>query len=462
MSLLRSRFAAAFRGDLLLAGLLGAALLARVLTDDLAPPDSHQSGSLDFPGAIAVLFMLLAAVLLLRHRRGLRPTMLATLWVCVWTAIAIGTHGASAETLREGVREGSVIALGVIVCNAPYKITVKTAARIVVLVGLLPGAIAVCQLASHSGMDIAGNIRANGTFAHPDSAAMFFALAAAASLWLYLEDGRRRLDALLLTLFGAAVIATYSIDGTLALIAMLAGLGALHRGPSREKLGCYLAATLAVAAFLATPLGLRRILHESTTSAVSAQHGGDSTSLDWRLHKWETLLPRWEASPIVGQGLGSTVTAKAVPGDPYSGKPPHNEYVRYLVETGVLGLTILLSALALLIRDLARRRRDLGLQRRDPYVPLGHRELDIPQGHRNLGVPRGRRDLDVPQELPGDALALALVVIAGCLVNALADNTFLNSPTCYAAALIVVSASCLAAPYRRAVPARRRRVIANR
>lgn len=427
LSLLRGRFAAILSGDLLLTSFLGAALLARVLTDDLAPADSHQSGSLDLPGVIAVLFMLLAAVLLLRHRRGLRLTMLAALWVCVWTAIAVAAHGASAETLREGVREGSVIALAVIVCNAPRKITVRTAARIVVLMGFLPGVIAVYQLATHNGMDIAGNIRANGTFAHPDSAAMFFALAAAASLWLYLQDGRRRLDGLLLVLFGAAVIATYSIDGTLALIAMLAVLGALHRGSSREKLGCYLAATLAIVAFLATPLGLRRILHESTTSAASAQRGGDSTSLDWRLHKWETLLPRWEASPIVGQGLGSTVTAKAVPGDPYAGKPPHNEYVRYLVETGVLGLTILLCALALLVRDLTHR----------------------------------RRDLDVLHQSADDPLALALVVIVGCLVNALADNTFLNSPTCYAAALIVVSALHLTAPYRRASPARRRRVIAN-
>lgn len=427
MSSLRSRFTAVHRGETLLTSFLGVALLARVLTDNLAPPDSHQSGSLNLSSGIAVLFILLAALLLLRQRRGLRPTMLAALWVCAWTAVAVDTHGASAETLREGVREGSVIALAVIVANAPRRITIATAARLVVLIGFLPGAIAVYQLATHSGMDIAGNIRANGTFAHPDSAAMFFAIAAAASLWLYLEDGRRRLDALLLLLFGAAVIATYSIDGTLALIAMLTALGALRRGSSREKLGCYLAATLAIVAFLATPLGLRRILHESTTSAASAQHGGDSTSLDWRLHKWETLLPRWEASPIVGQGLGSTVTAKAVPGDPYSGKPPHNEYVRYLVETGVLGLTILLGALALLVRDLARR----------------------------------RRNLDRLQEASNDALALALVVIAGCLVNALADNTFLNSPTCYAAALIVISASSVTAPYRGVSPARRRRVIAS-
>jgi isoprenylcysteine carboxyl methyltransferase (ICMT) family protein YpbQ len=79
--------------------------------------------------------------------------------------------------------------------------------------------------------------------------------------------------------------------------------------------------------------------------------------------------------------------------------------VRYLVETGVVGLTILLCALALLIRDLARRRRSEGAMH---------------AGARN-------------------APALALAVVIGCLVNALADNTFLNSPTCYAAALIVVA-----------------------
>ena len=75
-----------------------------------------------------------------------------------------------------------------------------------------------------------------------------------------------------------------------------------------------------------------------------------------------------------------------------------------------MGLTILFAALAILIRGLVRRRK-------------------------------------VPGTLDAatfNAPTLAIAIIVGCLVNSLADNTLLNSPTCYAAALIL--AAVLASP----------------
>ena len=38
-----------------------------------------------------------------------------------------------------------------------------------------------------------------------------------------------------------------------------------------------------------------------------------------------------------------------------------------------------------------------------------------------------------------NAASLALVIVIGCLINSLADNTILDTPTAYAAALIVVA-----------------------
>jgi O-antigen ligase len=405
--------------DLALVTFLGATLLVRVLTDDTASPDSRHSGSLDLSGAIAVLFMLVAIGLLLRRRRGLLPTVLCALWLCVWTAIAVSTRGASTETLREGVREGSVLALAVIVYNALGAVTVPMATRLVQLVGFVPALLAVYQLATHTGVDLAGHIRANGTFAHPDSAAMFFAIAAAVSTWLYLDNGRHRVDALLVTLFAAALVATLSIDGLAALVAMLVTLGALHPGPTRAKLGPCLVAGLVVLAFLTTPLGTQRISRETSTSLATAERGEPNTSLAWRLDKWKMLLPEWERAPLFGIGLGTTTTNEGAPGNRFASKPPHNEYVRYLVETGLVGFTILLGALALLIRGFVRKRRVLGTS--------------------DAGTP--------------NAPTLAIVILVGCLVNSLADNTFLNSPTCYAAALILAVVLSLPGIETRRAPA---------
>jgi O-antigen ligase len=389
--------------DLLLVSFLGAMLLIRVLTDDLSGPDTQNSGSLNLSGAIAVLLILVAAGLLLGRHRGVRATILAGLGLCLWTAIAVNTNGASTETLREGVREASVIALAVIVYNARGAVTVPIATRLVQLVGLTPALIAVYQLATHTGRDVAGEFRSYGTFAHPDSAAMFFAIAAAISLWRYLDDGRHRLDALLTVLFVTALLTTLSLDGLVTLIAMLIAYGALRHGSLRERLiPCAIAGIVALT-FFATPLGTQRVANESSTSLTTAEHGEANSSLAWRLNKWKTLIPEWERSPLAGRGLGTTVTGRRSLGNEFAGEAPHNEYVRYLVETGIVGLAFLLWALAILILRLIHKR----------CIP-GELEADT----RN-------------------AATLAIVIVIGCLVNALAENTLLNSPTCYAVVLIV-------------------------
>jgi putative inorganic carbon (hco3(-)) transporter len=397
---------------------LGVALVLRVLTDDRSSPYSRHSGSINLSAAIAALFIVAAIGLQVRCRRRLLPAIAAVVWLCVWTAIAVSTRGASTETIREGVREASVIALAVIVYDARPKITVSVATRLVQVAGSASALLAGYQLATHTGMDVAGHVRSNGTFAQPNSAAMYFALAAVASLWRYLDNQRHRSDAVFTALFAAAVVATFSIDGLITLVVMLIAFGALHPGRFRIKLIPYLLAGLVVAVFLATPLGTARVAKESSTSITAAERGEANTTLAWRFHKWKTLLSEWDRAPLVGKGLGTTTTVEGIPGDVYTGALPHNEYIRYLVETGVVGLATLLCGLGILIRSLVRR----------------------------------RRVLDSPRSDASNQATLAIVVVGGCLVNSLADNTFLNSPTCYAAALIVTAALGIGAVGTRATP----------
>jgi O-antigen ligase len=401
--------------DLPLIGLLGVALLVRVLTDDLSAPTSRHSGSLNLSGGIAGLFILMAAGLVLRRRAGARPTMLAAAWLCVWTAIALGTRGASAETLRAGVREASVVALAAIVCNLSGSWTVPVATRLVQVLGLAPALLALYQFATNTGVNLTGELRSNGTFAHPNSAAMFFALAVVISLWRYLDYRRRASDAALVSIFAAALIVTFSIDGLITLVAMLLVFGVLRPGPPLAKCGPYLVAGLTVLTFFATPLGAQRITRESATNVTTAESGNANTSLAWRLHKWKMLLPEWENSPLIGKGLGTTLTAVSSTRNDYTRKPPHNEYIRYLVETGIVGLAILLWGLVILMRDLWRKRRVTG------RVEAG-----------TLNAP-----------------ALAITVCAGCLINALADNTLIDSTTGYAAVLIVATVLSLPGTARR-------------
>jgi O-antigen ligase len=297
----------------------------------------------------------------------------------------------------------------VIVYNARGVVTVPIATRLVQFIGFAPALLALYQLASGTGLNVYGNLRSNGTFAHPNSAAMFFAIAATASLWRYLDDGRRRSDALLTALFAAALIATFSIDGLITPAAMWTAFGALRPGSLPVKLGPCAIAAVVVLVFFATPLGAHRVAGETSTSLTAAERGETTSTLDVRLYRWKTLLPEWEGSPVFGRGIGTTTTTESTSTNRLNFLLPHNEYIRYLVETGVVGLAILLAGLALLLRNLIRRRKTPGT---------------LKAGTLN-------------------ASALALVIVFGCLVNSLADNTLLNSPTCYAAALIVASVLAL-------------------
>jgi O-antigen ligase len=385
--------------DLPLIPFLGAILLVRVVTDASVSTHSAGSGSVNLSGDIAVLLILVGIGLLVRRRQGVTFAVLAALWLCLWTVIALRLHGASVETVRQGVREGAVVALAIIVCNSRRVITVPVATRLVQFLGFVPALIALYQLATHTGLNTEGHIRAYGTFNHPDGAAMFFAIAATASLWQYMDNGRRRSDLLLTALYSAATVTTFSLTGLVSLLAMLMTFGVLRPGSVRIKLGSFTVAALIVIGFLATPYGAARLASESSTHLASGQTRTlASTSLGWRIFKWGTLIPEWEAAPFFGKGLGTTVTTE---GNFYlstAGKAPHNEYLRYLVETGVVGLGLLLSAVAILIRRLMRIRRATG-------------------------------------GLAGSTLGIAIVV--GCLVDAVADNTFLYTTTGYAVALIL-------------------------
>ncbi|MEM6754389.1 MAG: O-antigen ligase family protein, partial [Cyanobacteria bacterium P01_C01_bin.38] len=60
---------------------------------------------------------------------------------------------------------------------------------------------------------------------------------------------------------------------------------------------------------------------------------GDGNSANWRIAQWFFLIDAWKESPLLGYGLG---TSKYLT---YYQNYAHNDYLRYLVETGIIGFT---------------------------------------------------------------------------------------------------------------------------
>jgi O-antigen ligase len=385
--------------DLPLVPFLGLTLLVRVLTDDLASNTSRHSSSLNLSGLIAGMYLLVAVGLLLRRRQGLGPTLTIGLWLVLWTAIAAtGGHGVSTLTAREGIREASIVALAVIVCNSRGVLNLSLVTRLIQLAGIASALLAIYQLATHTGQLVGSEVRSNGTFSQPNEAAVFFAVATVVSLWRFVDDGRRRSDAFFVAIYAAAAITTFSLGGLACLLVMLIAFGLLRPGSLRRKLGGCAVAVLIAIAFLATPLGAEHFAQESSISPNAKQINGEAkTSLGTRFNKWETLIIEWERSPVLGQGLGTTLTAEDTSANSKAGLLPHNEYLRYLAETGVVGLITALWGVCILLRRMVRRRTT---------------------GTRNAG-------------------ALGVSLVAGFLVNAVVANTLIYTTAAYAAALVV-------------------------
>ena len=296
---------------------------------------------------LAVAAVMLALATPLRERgRGVLVAVYVLL--AASAAFAAVRYGDASGFTREWLRLASIFALGVLAVSAAQSgRAIERSLRIAVAAVAVPAVVALAQFAGIG--QLAAGQRAFGTFSHPNAAGATYAFALLISLSLALRS-RRRLDWALVALFCAAVFTTRSLG---ALAAAVIGMWALtHFRLKGAQRGLLIAAIVgAVAIFALTPIGAERIGQlESTRSYSAAAQGDVSNSLDWRFLNWHLLLGEWRSSPVFGTGVGSTRQFVQP-----LGTLPHNEYLRVLVEGGVIGALVVVLGLVALVRAVRSR-----------------------------------------------------------------------------------------------------------
>ncbi|NLF05711.1 MAG: O-antigen ligase family protein [Actinomycetales bacterium] len=359
--------------------LLAVVLVARALVDD--------SGTQILTGGVAVAIIALAVVVLGRSPTWVAPFLVLTgyLFASAWAGAA--THGGG-YTYPEALRTLSCAAVVVVAVKAPGRLSVRSVAHVVQAIALVPALLAIFQFVTGTGSVNNGAMRASGTLAHENSAAMLFALANLATFALLLDSHRRRwLHAGLLAVFLGAQVATGSIGGLVAAVVMILTYlsSAAVRRADRTILSL-LGVALAVYAATTSQVGAQRLAEYSSSNT-------EETSFAWRIQAWGHVLDFWRANPVWGNGIGSTSSPTVL-----GGSIPHNEYVRLLAELGLVGLGAVLVLGALVARALARR---------------------------------------VHTSAYPAASALALAALAGTAVNALAANTMLYSVSFYTTLFVI-------------------------
>ncbi|MEW6234826.1 MAG: O-antigen ligase family protein [Candidatus Omnitrophota bacterium] len=278
-----------------------------------------------------------------RWRIGAEPLFWITAaWLtvlCLWAFIPVLQHGTSClYGVREWLRLLSYLPLFAILHNAARENRGRRIVAALFISLLIPCLTGFYQLLFHEGAIVRGVHRIQGTFVHPNPFSFYLSLMIGLTYWQWRWSERRAAWMALMIGEMILLLATFSFTG----LAMLGTMGlSIAMGESRQLRRIALAAgILFLAVFIATPTGRYRIWEEmgiENLDEIESTHRM-TNSLTWRLLNWRFLYREWAKSPWVGFGLNSTPKINPMRNAQGVGHDPHNDYVRYLAETGALGL----------------------------------------------------------------------------------------------------------------------------
>ena len=254
--------------------------------------------------------------------------------------------------LQQAARSAAVVVLVAVLHQVLVTAAdVRRTAWALALAPVVPLVVGAVQLGTGRGLaDSQGILRAVATFEHPNTFGFFLVLVltAVVASWRHLTPGLRLAATPVALLAGVELLSTYSRGGWLTLTVCLLVVAAVQS----RVLFLVLPLGGAVAA-LAVPGVAARFSDLTESQSV---YGTEGNSFIWRTEQWGDLLAQVDlADLLLGQGPQASVRL--------TGAAPHNDFVRVLVENGLVGLVayvaVLVALLALGVRCLGEARTPL-------------------------------------------------------------------------------------------------------
>ncbi|MGB5636481.1 MAG: O-antigen ligase family protein [Waterburya sp.] len=211
-----------------------------------------------------------------------------------------------------------------------------------------PPSILPSFLVFESGFSVAAGSRINGTLGHPNTFATFILLFLGLTLWKIGNSQQRHYWVVLLGIIAFFLVSTQSLTGMMMLLAFMVVYFIPRFNAINLIAGLSLLAVIGFL-FVSSDLGQERLQSLSDTPLLNPDidwsraillQWEDGNSFNWRIAQWTFLLQSWEKYPIWGYGLGTGAHISVFD------TAPHNDYIRFLVEEGIVGFTTFLAFLA--------------------------------------------------------------------------------------------------------------------
>jgi O-antigen ligase len=185
--------------------------------------------------------------------------------------------------------------------------------------------------------------RIASTFAHPNSFSLFMVLFMGITLWKIIVSRQKAWWIILLFVEAFVLINAFSLGSMIMLFVAMVVL-ALNMMNMKRRIALIAFLIVALVGFALHPSGQKRFQDIPAASDVvetvrSGKYYGEG-SFAWRMLNWHLLLGEWRKKPLCGYGLATTIDLIS----PLK-NVPHNDYLRFLVETGLTGLAMFLYLL---------------------------------------------------------------------------------------------------------------------
>lgn len=308
-----------------------------------------DAGPLRLSAIVTGVYTVAAVGWLVRRRiRGRLRVSAVSVWVAVFALIALISAGFSAEpaVALDGASKWIFLAAFVLVLDNLI-VDGRSVQKVLIAVvasTLVPLTMGMWQF-FFGAVESDGLPRIEGSFSHPNTFGFYLVVIVLVLVAVMPEIKRSwRVPAGLILLASiVSLMATYSRTSYASL---LIGLGVLIVLGRRWALLAICA--IALAASLMFPGVQERVSDIGTATTV---RGTSGDTLSWRLGYWQVVMEAGEDQRITGLGLGvaSQVTDQ--------GREPHNDYLRALVEVGILGLLAYIGLMAAIGRSIFRALR---------------------------------------------------------------------------------------------------------